>query len=330
MGNWDFNFPEDHAMHPDARIEWWHYVGNVKSETGERFGFQVTFFRKKVVGRHAFIVHMAISDINGKRYLFAEKKTRHATVIDTPFSVCAKGCFMSVGERGYTRLLAECDNFSFDLGLLSLGDPVHHSKKGYYSLTDIRATGEIRINDRIFEVDGSAWMDHEFFTAWMDPKIVGWDWFGLRLSDDAQLMIYKLRFKNGAHHPTSSGTLVQNGCGTHLPNGSVIVKSIFNKGIYPAAWNISVPAHQIDLLVSPNLPGQECRSSFLDSNYQEASVSVSGTHSGQGYAELTGYDKPFRAISKRQNLTHYFIVGKKMLSNLGRIGKYVHPNREAI
>ena len=40
-----FEFPRDHASHPEFKIEWWYYTGNVQTADGRRFGFQVTFFR---------------------------------------------------------------------------------------------------------------------------------------------------------------------------------------------------------------------------------------------------------------------------------------------
>ena len=40
-----FAFPRDHASHPDYKIEWWYYTGNVATATGRRFGYQLTFFR---------------------------------------------------------------------------------------------------------------------------------------------------------------------------------------------------------------------------------------------------------------------------------------------
>src|SRR5687768_12726744 len=37
--------PRDHASHPEFKIEWWYYTGNVYTTAGRRFGYQVTFFR---------------------------------------------------------------------------------------------------------------------------------------------------------------------------------------------------------------------------------------------------------------------------------------------
>jgi hypothetical protein len=40
-----FEFPRDHAAHPEFKIEWWYYTGNLDAADGRRFGYQVTFFR---------------------------------------------------------------------------------------------------------------------------------------------------------------------------------------------------------------------------------------------------------------------------------------------
>ena len=37
------------AAHPDYRTEWWYYTGHLRTESGKRYGFEVTFFRVGVV-----------------------------------------------------------------------------------------------------------------------------------------------------------------------------------------------------------------------------------------------------------------------------------------
>ena len=41
-----YQFPRDHFEHEDFRTEWWYYTGNVRGERGERFGFELVFFRQ--------------------------------------------------------------------------------------------------------------------------------------------------------------------------------------------------------------------------------------------------------------------------------------------
>ena len=35
---YEFRFPDDHRSHPDYKIEWWYYTGNLKADDGRRFG----------------------------------------------------------------------------------------------------------------------------------------------------------------------------------------------------------------------------------------------------------------------------------------------------
>ncbi len=81
-----FSFPRDHASHPDYKIEWWYYTGNVKAADGRRFGYQITFFRvgidhapanpSKWAVRDLYMTHLAVSDAKGQRYRYAEKLSR--------------------------------------------------------------------------------------------------------------------------------------------------------------------------------------------------------------------------------------------------------------
>ena len=175
----------------------------------------------------------------------------------------------------------------------------------YVSLTRLAATGVIDIDGRRIDVDGSAWMDHEFFTNQLGRDQRGWDWLGLQLDDGSELMVYRLRRADGSADPFSAGTVVDaDGRATHLraedfamsPAGDTWT-SPASRATYPIAWRITVPARGLDLgirtpLASQELPG---RRGFTPT-YWEGSVSASGMRAGAriagiGYLEMTGYDK---------------------------------------
>ena len=40
-----FDFPADHAAHPDYRIEWWYLTANLTGPDGTPYGLQWTLFR---------------------------------------------------------------------------------------------------------------------------------------------------------------------------------------------------------------------------------------------------------------------------------------------
>jgi predicted secreted hydrolase len=63
LPGFDFEFPRDHASHPDYKIEWWYYTGNLASRDGRRFGYQVTFFRIGVESQPKNLSRWAVRDL---------------------------------------------------------------------------------------------------------------------------------------------------------------------------------------------------------------------------------------------------------------------------
>ena len=69
-----FSFPVDHVAHPDFRNEWWYITGNLKTEVGQHFGYQVTFFRNALspnrpdstsnwATNQVWMAHIALTDV---------------------------------------------------------------------------------------------------------------------------------------------------------------------------------------------------------------------------------------------------------------------------
>jgi predicted secreted hydrolase len=90
-----FEFPRDHGPHPEFRHEWWYVTGNLDSDTGERFGFELTIFRVGLAPvaasvargtsavsawrtRQVYAAHFAITDVARGEFEFAEKYSRDA------------------------------------------------------------------------------------------------------------------------------------------------------------------------------------------------------------------------------------------------------------
>jgi predicted secreted hydrolase len=336
-----FSFPRDHAAHPDFKIEWWYYTGNVKAADGRRFGYQVTFFRVGIdyapvnpsqwAVRDLYMTHLAVSDAKGQRYRFAEKLTRGGPGLagakaDTYYtwnddwSAGLRAQGSGIGDQGSGKapqhvLVAKSPQAGIDLVLDEGKAPAVNGINGinqkgaregnashYYSLTRMPTRGTLTIDGERFEVSGDSWMDHEFSTSFLEPEQRGWDWFSIQLSDNRELMLYRMRRADGSHDPRSSGTLIDaNGKTTHLSNADFTLtpgRSTFtskNGAVYPTEWTVSLPAHKIELTVTTPLADQEL--SLVDSTgiaYWEGMIDVSGQSGGQvvrgaGYLEMTGY-----------------------------------------
>jgi len=323
-----FSFPRDHAAHPDKKIEWWYYTGNVKTADGRRFGYQVTFFRvgidyapsnpSKWAVRDLYMTHLAVSDATGQRYRFAEKMSRGGPGLagaktDTYYTWNDDWSAGLAGKQH--KIHAISAHAGVDLTLDEGKPPAINGINGinqkgaregnashYYSLTRMPTKGTISIDGETFEVSGETWMDHEFSTSFLEPEQRGWDWFSIQLSDNRELMLYRMRRADGSHDPRSSGTLIDaNGRTTHLSNEDFTLtpgRSTFkskNGAVYPTAWTISIPRHRIELAVTTPLQDQEL--SLVESTgiaYWEGMIDVAGRSGGQvvsgaGYLEMTGY-----------------------------------------
>jgi predicted secreted hydrolase len=255
-GPCELEFPEDHASHPDYRTEWWYYTGNLKSAAGNRYGFQLTFFRRRIIPSESenkwpapasawrssqiYLAHAAISDLDRKHHFYSQDMGRGVLGIAGEFRdndivrIFLKKWSTRIGPKVH-QLKVISDPFSFDLNLTPVKPAAFHGEEGYsqkgstpekascyYSLTRLHTVGQVTLAKKTFAVSGLSWMDHEFSTAPLESGLVGWDWFSLQLSDNTEIMIYLLRQKNGTYHPASSGTYVQsNGKTRHLPRHDI-------------------------------------------------------------------------------------------------------------
>ena len=335
-------FPQDHSAHPGYRIEWWYYTGNLRTESGDQYGFQLTFFRNQMSPTGAvedwprppsawrtqqiFAGHAAISDLSKKTHRHAEQMARAAlgmAGVDRKASettVFIKDWFATIGVNSHT-LKARTADFAFDLRLQPAKPPVLHGQAGYsrkgstaerascyYSLTRLKTRGMLKIDGKSFPVEGLSWMDHEYSTASLEAGIVGWDWFSLQLSDQTELMLYLLRKENGELIPASSGTFInQAGISQHLTREDFRVtalerwKSPHSGAVYPVAWRLIILPLAIELSIVANFTDQEMRTTASTGViYWEGSVSATGTAAkrpvrADGYVELTGYAKDYRA-----------------------------------
>ena len=173
----------------------------------------------------------------------------------------------------------------------------------YISFTRLAADGTLSWKGQTFHLRGTAWMDHEFFSRQLDDGQAGWDWFCVQLENREELMFYRLRKKNGAGDPFSSGTFVDaQGAGHFLTASDFTLEpgarwtSPTTGATYPVAWTIRVPSLGLQLAAATLLEDQELDSKHrFGPSYWEGAMRYRGTRAGQpiqgvGYLEMTGYD----------------------------------------
>jgi predicted secreted hydrolase len=248
-----FMFPGDHGEHPDFRNEWWYFTGNLESDDGARFGYQLTIFRTALAAsmperesawatRQAYMAHFALTDARAQRHVAYERFARGAAGLagaDTsPFRVwledwsIAQASPVVPSRPGDARavfplrVVARNDDVAIDLTIragkpLVLNGEVGLSRKGaqpgnasyYWSLTRLPTEGTVRSGANDIEVHGTSWLDREWSTSALAPGVAGWDWFALQLDDGSELMLYRLRRDDGSADPFSAGTWVDAAAG---------------------------------------------------------------------------------------------------------------------
>jgi predicted secreted hydrolase len=329
-----FEFPRDHFAHPEYQTEWWYYTGNLATSAGRQFGFEVTFFRFHPDNAPAsgernpvwdpsqiYIAHFALTDINGQHFYHEERVNRRG-----PRLAGASESEREIWNGNWSarwlsffpirqELQAVSDNATLRLSLVSKKPPVIHghggvSQKGpkpgeashYYSLTRIAASGTLNFGGNEYRVTGQAWMDREFFTSIPEDPVRGWDWMSIQLDSDEELMLYRLRLKDGTISRYSSGTFIT-AAGTVEPlkSSDFLLKpgrtwhSTETGGDYPTEWTISVPSKELELHLSTPLQNQELVNGVTRS-YWEGAVRYHGSEAGKmvdgmGYLEMTGYER---------------------------------------
>jgi predicted secreted hydrolase len=328
-----YEFPRDYFDHPDFQTEWWYYTGNVKSADGHRFGFELTFFRQGIDRdaartkpwdvRDLYLAHLALSDLDGREFYHTERTSRAGpglAGINAADGRIWNGNWQVQWQGDDQNLQAVDARFELQFRLRAEKPPVINGENGvsqkargpgrashYVSLTTLAANGRIVLGSNAFDVTGLAWMDHEFFTHQLESNQVGWDWFSVQLNDKTELMLFRIRRRDGSVDPYSAGTFVSaNGVSTHLRSSEFTLQplgetwtSATTRAVYPIRWRLSVPKFSIELEVQTPLSSQELTSSAkLGPSYWEGAVALAG-HKGRaplagvGYLEMTGYERPF-------------------------------------
>ena len=325
----NIEFPRDHGAHPRQRIEWWYVTTRVQNTEGRRFGTQLALFRYGLrpeneasredwQGHQIYMAHLAITDIDGRRFLSDEQTARGAAGLagarESPFRVWLGECALA-SQRSSAMLPLDlaCAAPGFGYRWQLSGDhrPVLHGNRGYslksdvsgsasayYSYPALDVEGQLWIGSERFEAQGQAWYDHEWTTGVLAADQAGWDWFSLRLSDGNALMLFNIRRKDGSLAARHGSLIGVDGNVRSISRDDLELEATAtwtspNSGVrWPTRWRLHSTVLDLELQIAPQVEDQE-----LDGviRYWEGAIDASGTHAGhaihaEGYLELTGYE----------------------------------------
>lgn len=150
-----FEFPRDHGPHPDFHNEWWYVTGNLDSDNGERFGFELTIFRVGLVppatnaegvgaGAAGAGAETAVAGASGGARGASAWRTRELYAAHFAITDVARGAFKFSDQysRGALGLAgARAEPFHVWLNDWELGSTIHARGQGYELTLD---TGALR------------------------------------------------------------------------------------------------------------------------------------------------------------------------------------------
>jgi predicted secreted hydrolase len=325
-------FPRDYGSHPELATEWWYITGHART-TGDaprEFGFQLTFFRSRVqaaqslrsafAARQLIFAHAAITDLQGQRQVHDQRIARAgmgvatASEHDTDVHLRDWHLQRDAGSGRYRARLPASDfglalDFAPTQPVLLQGD-AGHSRKGpepqafsnYYSEPQLGTSGQLQVDGRTFDVQGRAWLDHEWSNGYLPDRAVGWDWIGMNLEDGSALMAFAMRDREGK--AVWAGGSFRSASGVQRVFGADEVRftpgrswqSPATQARYPVEWTINTPSGRFG--VRTLLDSQE-----LDSRGSTGTVyweglcdllDANGRRVGRGYLEMTGYVQALR------------------------------------
>jgi len=322
------SLPRDHGSHPAFRTEWWYVTGWLRTEAGEDLGFQVTFFRSRpgtaepgnpsaFTPRQVIIAHAAISDVGRGRLWHDQRIARAglglAGAAEHDLRVWLDHWSLERRDGRFgTRI--EAEDFALALELAPtqpalLQGEEGFSRKGaapaaasyYYSLPQLRVTGRVTRGARAVRVSGTAWLDHEWSSEYLETGASGWDWIGINLDDGGALMAFRIRDRR--HRTLWAGGTLRTADGVRRAFAPHEVSFAPGRrwrsprtGVdYPVEW--TVRAGELAIALRPFMDDQESDTRrSTGAVYWEGAVTAlrDGRRVGRGYLELTGYGEPLR------------------------------------
>lgn len=176
-----------------------------------------------------------------------------------------------------------------------VGEMAHHS------CPRLELTGTIEN----IPICGNAWIDHQwgdfgwFRGADGDPRLLGWDWFGINLSNGTDLIVLVHRDMRSGQAHAASASVFRNGkqieavedVTTTATRHWLSPETMID---YPVAWDIDIPSISASLKFEPATDNQEIQVFGFISAIWEGTGTVSGrigkqSVSGNARLELQGY-----------------------------------------
>ncbi len=321
-------FPEDELSHKHI-IEWWYFNGHLEDENHNKYSFMNCLFKAdvkkvkipflaKIPIKILYFSHSILSDIKHKA--FYPTIDYISTISKDSFSkplLFINYTTPVFFDDYFNQVIEETEKFKYyiktenmDLTLTSVKEPLLEGGNGYidlnskktyyYSLTNLKTEGTIKIGNESIKVKGKSWMDHQW--ANVTHSNDKWTWFSIQLDDDTEMVCFEYddrkvkTYLASISYPDNRQEHINEVKFTPL---GIKWTSPKTKAEYVLSWKIEIPSKNIDLEVKPLIKNQEM--TFGTINYWEGPLTVKGLFDnkkvkGSGFLELVGRPSQYSNI----------------------------------
>lgn len=153
-----------------------------------------------------------------------------------------------------------------------------------YSLPTLKTNGYLKVNGKVYEIDGNTWFDRQ----WEDVKTpnLTWGWMDLNLSNGTYISLW-FPVENNVEKPFAT-ILSPDGSQRVVPVEPVISaardfwKSDVCRNDYPTKWTITIPTCNAKLDVTTEIKNQELQFNWVKPlNHYEAASTITGIYEGE-------------------------------------------------
>ena len=235
----------------------------------------------------------ATLNFNAKLISNNEEDSKMADQLNVQLNLSNTGAYVLQGQDGYSIKSADGKYAShyYSAPFINIDGTftIRESLSAPDLSTDSNSNPNLNDSDRQIAVRGNAWFDQEWTSQLFDQATMGWDWFSLHLDNGDKIMAFRMRLQGQPNYITGTYIEADGSTTTLMPSdielNVIELTAVGNKKL-PLNWQLKIENKDINISIKVTKNDQWNPASIA---YYEGTVGVSGTHTGKGFLELTGY-----------------------------------------
>lgn len=181
--------------------EWWYLTGWLEDTTGNLYFHQFTVFHGRRMGLEAYVSHIAFSNYTADYHHFSETGSRgnslgmaNDTMVwihDDTLIIQPDAMYLHANDNTHDlelRLEKQKGLIGHGAdGLVFMGEHGRRKQRSaYYSYTDLKAEGTLKLNEEEMHVTGNFWFDRQYGNF----SQLYWNWYSLRMFNGEEYMLF--------------------------------------------------------------------------------------------------------------------------------------------